>query len=137
MLSCNGEIHVTLKRTYPFNKWEVVKLAEKAGLVLVEKVPFKMKDYPCYANKRGSGCDWNEKFFVGRCSTFKFSKPKDVESILGISEISIDPNSLGSKYESDCELKSSNEDHEVPVSTSTNSNQANTATNLISMCTIL
>ncbi|WJX64782.1 25S rRNA (uracil(2634)-N(3))-methyltransferase [Trifolium repens] len=137
MLSCNGEIHVTLKRTYPFNKWEVVKLAEKAGLVLVEKVPFKMKDYPCYANKRGSGYDWDEKFYVGKCSTFKFSKPKDVESFVGISEISIDPNSLGSKYESDCELKSSNEDHEVSVSTSTNSNQANTATNLISMCTIL
>jgi 25S rRNA (uracil2634-N3)-methyltransferase len=84
MLSCNGEIHVTLKRTYPFNKWEVVKLAEKAGLVLVKKVPFKMQEYPCYTNRRGSGIDWDGMFNVAySCSTFKFSKGRDVQSIAG------------------------------------------------------
>lgn len=82
MLSDDGEVHVTLKITYPFSKWEVVKLAEEAGLVLVKKVKFKMCEYPNYANKRGSGYSWNEKFDVGSCKTFKFSKPRDVETLV-------------------------------------------------------
>lgn len=150
MLSCNGEVHVTLKSVYPFNKWEVVKLAEKAGLILVEKVPFKMPEYPCYANKRGFGSNWNQKFDVGSCNTFKFSKGRDiVESFVGLSDILVDPNSLRLKDASHCELKSLNEDHMVDVSTSTylvqNTIQdsvhslfnLNTPKNSIAMCTIL
>ncbi|KAK2431732.1 ferredoxin-fold anticodon-binding domain protein [Trifolium repens] len=87
MLSRDGEvhvIHVTLSCLNPVNQWEVEKLAEKAGLVLVKKVPFKMQEYPCYTNRRGSGIDWDGMFNVAySCSTFKFSKGRDVQSIAG------------------------------------------------------
>ncbi|XP_045828636.1 uncharacterized protein At4g26485-like [Trifolium pratense] len=146
MLSRDGEVHVTLNCTHPFNKWEVVKLAKKAGLVLVKKVPFKMQEYPCYTNRRGSGLNWDGKFDVGYyCSTFKFSKAKNVQSFVAISEISVDPNSLQLKDTSECELKLSSKNQTVRVSTSTNLIETtiyspiNTTTNsnLISMCTIL
>ncbi|XP_045828828.1 uncharacterized protein At4g26485-like [Trifolium pratense] len=121
MLSRDGEVHVTLNCTHPFNKWEVVKLAKKAGLVLVKKVPFKMQEYPCYTNRRGSGLNWDGKFDVGYyCSTFKFSKAKNVQSFVAISEITVDPNSLRLKDTSECELKLSSKDQTVRVSTSTN-----------------
>lgn len=113
MLSCDGEVHVTLKTTHPFNKWEVVNLAEKAGLVLIEKVPFKMRDY---ANKRGSEPNWNEKFHVGRCSTFKFSKERYEDLFIGIPDIFVDPNTSQLKHARDFE-----------DFTSTNSIQANSA----------
>lgn len=150
MLSSNGEVHVTLKIVNPFNKWDIVKLAEKAGLILVEKVPFKMREYPCYANKIGSGSNWNQKFDVGSCNTFKFSKGRDVvESFVGLSDILVDPSSLHLKDASDCELKSLNEDHMAYVSTSTylvqntiqdtihSSFNFNTQKKSIAMCTIL
>jgi len=41
MLEVNGEIHVTHKTTEPYSKWEIERLAEDAGLRLVEKVRFK------------------------------------------------------------------------------------------------
>ncbi|KAG5053403.1 hypothetical protein AAZV13_02G253300 [Glycine max] len=83
MVSQDGEIHVTHKNAHPFNNWKVVKLAEElAKLVLVERVPFYLFEYPGYINKRGSGHRCDQSFPVGDCSTFKFSKACDVESLI-------------------------------------------------------
>ncbi|TKY57340.1 hypothetical protein E2542_SST21787 [Spatholobus suberectus] len=82
MVSPDGEIHVTHKTAGPFCKWEVVTLAEEAELFLVEEVPFFRWDYPGYINKRGSGPKCDKTFPVGDCSTFKFSKVRDMESMI-------------------------------------------------------
>lgn len=88
ILTKDGEVHITHKNNNPFSKWEIVKLGEKIGLVFVEKVPFKISDYPGYVNKRGSGDNCDRTFPVGESSTFKFSKPKYVKPIsLGISSV--------------------------------------------------
>ncbi|KAF9615335.1 hypothetical protein IFM89_022986 [Coptis chinensis] len=73
MLTKNGEIHVTHKTSNPFSKWEVQKLAQEAGLCLVEEVLFSKADYPGYHNKKGYGRKTNKTFHVGECSTFKFT----------------------------------------------------------------
>ena len=75
MLTHNGEVHVTHKTAYPFNKWEIEELAEEVGLRLVEKALFSKLDYPGYVNKRGDGSRTNKCFPIGECSTFKFAKP--------------------------------------------------------------
>ncbi|KAJ6727875.1 DUF2431 DOMAIN PROTEIN [Salix koriyanagi] len=74
MLEENGEVHVTHKTTDPYSRWEIEKLAEEAGLFLVEKVRFRKSDYPGYENKRGSGPRADEYFPAGNCCTFKFGK---------------------------------------------------------------
>jgi len=74
MMEENGEVHVTHKTTDPYSKWEIEKLAEEAGLFLVEKVKFRKSDYPGYENKRGSGSRADESFPPGNCCTFKFGK---------------------------------------------------------------
>ncbi|CAK7323948.1 unnamed protein product [Dovyalis caffra] len=74
MLEVNGEIHVTHKTTEPYSKWEIEKLAEDAGLCLVEKVRFKKADYPGFINKRGSGPRADQTFSAGNCCTFKFAR---------------------------------------------------------------
>lgn len=81
MLTKDGEVHITHKNTYPFCKWGIIKLAEKTDLVFVEKIPFKISDYPGYVNKRGSGENCDGTFLVGNSSTFKFSKPKYVKPL--------------------------------------------------------
>jgi hypothetical protein len=88
MLTIDGEIHITHKNNKPFSKWEIVKCAEKIGLVFVEKVPFNISDYPGYVNKRGSGENCDGTFPIGDSSTFKFSKPKYMKSFsLGLSVV--------------------------------------------------
>ncbi|KAK7300018.1 hypothetical protein RJT34_10849 [Clitoria ternatea] len=80
MVSQDGEIHVTHKKCYPYCKWDVVKLAEEAELFLVEEVAFKLRDYPGYTNKRGSGfISWDQSFKVDSSSTFKFLKLPEVQ----------------------------------------------------------
>ncbi|KAK9937431.1 hypothetical protein M0R45_014224 [Rubus argutus] len=74
MLKASGEVHLTHKTSYPYSKWEIVKLAEEVGLYLVEDAPFSRGDYPGYLNKRGSGKKCNRTFPVGLCSTYKFAK---------------------------------------------------------------
>ncbi|ESR65942.1 hypothetical protein CICLE_v10010347mg [Citrus x clementina] len=74
MLKENGEIHVTHKTAYPFNRWEIEMLGVGFGLRLVEKVPFYLWHYPGYQNKRGDGSRCDESFPVGVCSSFKFAK---------------------------------------------------------------
>ncbi|XP_024028617.1 uncharacterized protein At4g26485 [Morus notabilis] len=54
MLNEGGEIHVTHRDDHPYNQWEVEKQAQKAGLVLKEKMAFIKERYPGYHNKRGS-----------------------------------------------------------------------------------
>lgn len=73
MLIDVGEVHVTHKNDYPYCKWDLVKLAKEAGLVLVERVRFEIWEYPGYNNKFGSGKNCGRNFHLGDCSTYKFS----------------------------------------------------------------
>ncbi|KAG2384160.1 Heavy metal-associated isoprenylated plant protein [Vigna angularis] len=73
MLSSFGEIHITHKTTYPFTMWYIEYLASCEGLRLVGEVEFDKALYPGYENKRGSGLCCDQSFFIGKCSTFKFS----------------------------------------------------------------
>lgn len=74
MLTDSGEVHVTHKTAHPYSKWNIVNLAEEAGLYLVEEAEFTRGDYPRYINKKGSGIKCNRTFRVGQCSTYKFAK---------------------------------------------------------------
>ena len=68
MLSSGGEVHVTHRDDFPYNRWKVEKLAKGAGLYLKEKVEFQ-KDYPGYHNKRGGGIKSNKTFPLKNCSS--------------------------------------------------------------------
>ncbi|KAF1882468.1 hypothetical protein Lal_00039116 [Lupinus albus] len=68
-----GEIHITHKEGDPYNKWDMVKMAEKRGLVLMQVVPFFKDDYPGYDNKRAHGKLSNQTFTIGESSTYKFN----------------------------------------------------------------
>ncbi|KAF3777109.1 Uncharacterized protein EJ110_NYTH46180 [Nymphaea thermarum] len=68
----HGEVHVTHKQGYPYSKWELEKIAEKNGFVLVQASRFRLSHYPGYVNKRGAGSHPDRTFFVGRASTFRF-----------------------------------------------------------------
>ena len=74
MLTEDGEVHITHKTAHPFSMWEIKKLAKEVGLGLLDEVPFFIRDYPGYENKRGDGIRCNKSFHVGSCSTFKFRK---------------------------------------------------------------
>ena len=67
-----GEIHVTHKDGDPYNRWDLVKKAEKIGLVLHESIPFCKNKYPGYGNKRADGSFSDAPFRLGDCTTFKF-----------------------------------------------------------------
>ncbi|BBG99862.1 hypothetical protein with DUF2431 [Prunus dulcis] len=73
MLGEGGEIHVSHREDYPYDKWKLKELAKKAGLVLKEKVWFEKSDYPGYHQKRGGGIKSNKTFPLKECYTFKFS----------------------------------------------------------------
>ncbi|KAL3821179.1 hypothetical protein ACJIZ3_007084 [Penstemon smallii] len=72
MLWVDGEIHISHKITPPFNSWRIEDLALNCSLFLVECADFRIQDYPCYNNKRGSGSRCDEPFPLGKCRTFKF-----------------------------------------------------------------
>nr|KYP45078.1 Uncharacterized protein At4g26480 family [Cajanus cajan] len=72
MLNRGGEIHVTHKIAYPFNKWNMKKLGKRQRLVLVEEYEFHPHLYPGYKNKRGEGPKCDQSFPVGECTTFMF-----------------------------------------------------------------
>ncbi|KAM7509073.1 hypothetical protein LguiA_019526 [Lonicera macranthoides] len=67
-----GEIHVSHKDGDPYDKWDLVKKAEKIGLVLHETVAFCKEKYPGYYNKRAHGNFSDAAFRLGDCTTFKF-----------------------------------------------------------------
>ncbi|KAI3889227.1 hypothetical protein MKX03_006459 [Papaver bracteatum] len=74
MLSKAGEIHVSHRNDFPYNKWEIKKLANSAGLQLIGKVKFQKSDYPGYSNKRGGDVEPDKEFFLGESPlTFIFS----------------------------------------------------------------
>ncbi|MCL7049206.1 hypothetical protein MKW94_014964 [Papaver nudicaule] len=74
MLNKAGEIHVSHRNDYPYNKWEIKKLANNAGLQFIGKVKFQKSDYPGYNNKRGGDVESDKEFFLGESPlTFKFS----------------------------------------------------------------
>lgn len=75
MLRADGEIHVNHKTTAPFCHWNIEELARRNSLVLIERVEFKIEDYPGYNNKRGDSNRCDEPFPLGECSTFKFRFP--------------------------------------------------------------
>jgi len=68
-----GEIHVSHKDGEPYDKWDLVRKAEKMGLVLKESVPFCKEKYPGYYNKRAHGNFSDAPFRLGDCTTFKFT----------------------------------------------------------------
>lgn len=67
-----GEIHVSHKEGYAYNRQRLVENAEKKGLALHEIVPFRKDDYPDYHNKRGSSNFADYPFKLGLCNTYKF-----------------------------------------------------------------
>ncbi|KAH7544565.1 hypothetical protein JRO89_XS15G0185900 [Xanthoceras sorbifolium] len=74
MVNEDGEVHVTHRDDFPYNKWKLKRLAKKSGLILKEKVEFKKVDYPGYHNKRGGEIKSNKPFPLNnQCFTFKFS----------------------------------------------------------------
>ncbi|KAJ0974022.1 hypothetical protein J5N97_015987 [Dioscorea zingiberensis] len=48
MLSEEGQVHVAHRNDFPYRRWNLEKLAKKAGLVLVEMVEFIQAAYPGY-----------------------------------------------------------------------------------------
>lgn len=68
----DGEIHVTHKVGDPYDKWDLVKKANKIDLVLYETVPFYKHMYPGYAQKRAHGRSPDAAFQIGESTTFKF-----------------------------------------------------------------
>ncbi|KAK1566448.1 hypothetical protein Q3G72_000071 [Acer saccharum] len=90
MLNENGEVHVTNRDDFPYNRWKLKKLAKKSGLILKEKVEFKKQDFPGYHNKRGGEINGNKTFPLNECYTFKFSLPeKSAEIYDCVSDIQI------------------------------------------------
>ncbi|XP_074293905.1 uncharacterized protein At4g26485-like [Silene latifolia] len=75
LVSYKGQIHITHKTAYPFDRWNIRELAKEARMEYVVETEFNKWDYPGYCNKRGEGhgirCD--ESFPVGACSTFVIS----------------------------------------------------------------
>ncbi|KAI8552224.1 hypothetical protein RHMOL_Rhmol06G0249700 [Rhododendron molle] len=79
-----GEVHVTHRDDYPYNKWELEVLGAESGFSLQEKVRFEKRDYPGYHNKRGGDSSCNKTFPLGfECFTLKFSVR--TENVLEIS----------------------------------------------------
>lgn len=67
-----GEIHVTHKTIYPFNKWDIKTLAEENGLRLINQMQFNKWAFPGYSNKRGSGSNVESSFAIGSIVRFMF-----------------------------------------------------------------
>ncbi|KAD0157048.1 hypothetical protein E3N88_44697 [Mikania micrantha] len=81
MLTAGGEVHLRHRDDPPYDSWNVVLLAAKAGLTLKEKVSFCKTDYPGYHNKRGGDIKTNKTFPIICAYTFKFTlnTPKVVD----------------------------------------------------------
>lgn len=73
MLNKGGEIHITHRDDYPYNRWNVKNIAEACGLVLKKKVEFRKRDYPGYHNKKGYGTKSNKQFPINQGFTFIFT----------------------------------------------------------------
>ncbi|OMO83806.1 hypothetical protein CCACVL1_11169 [Corchorus capsularis] len=67
----DGEIHVTHKSNGFFLGWNLQLLASRAGLKLIQELPFNFTDYPGYRTKYGFGGDKN--FNCHPSKTYKFA----------------------------------------------------------------
>ncbi|KAL8264452.1 hypothetical protein R6Q59_022582 [Mikania micrantha] len=76
MLTSGGEVHLRHRDDPPYDRWNVVLLAAKAGLTLKEKVDFNQNDYPGYCNKRGGDINTNDTFPIICAYTYKFVKDR-------------------------------------------------------------
>lgn len=65
-----GEVHISNKTTPPYTEWDLVELAEKSQLKLLECVQFNKNLYPGYSNKRGVGEFCDKSFFLGSYGTY-------------------------------------------------------------------
>ena len=72
LLRDNGEIHLTYQNKDPYSKWNIEELASQSHLTLIERVDFKLNDYPGYKNKRGDGSRCDAGFSLDRSTTYKF-----------------------------------------------------------------
>ncbi|ESQ30048.1 hypothetical protein EUTSA_v10012292mg [Eutrema salsugineum] len=70
----DGEIHVTHKTIYPFNKWDMKTIAEETGLRLIQQMQFNKWTFPGHSNNRGSGSNCDASFPFGSVVTFMFKK---------------------------------------------------------------
>uniref|UniRef100_A0A803LL97 25S rRNA (uridine-N(3))-methyltransferase BMT5-like domain-containing protein n=2 Tax=Chenopodium quinoa TaxID=63459 RepID=A0A803LL97_CHEQI len=73
LLRHNGQIHVTHKIKPPYSFWNLEELAHQNSLRLMECVPFDIKDYPMYENKRGHSSTIDEPFNWKDSYTFIFT----------------------------------------------------------------
>ncbi|KAI3892391.1 hypothetical protein MKX03_012609 [Papaver bracteatum] len=74
MLKEDGEVHVAHRDDHPYNRWEIEKLANEAGLILIATIDFCSFQYVGYNNRRGGSIRSNGSFPLGNCpKTFKFS----------------------------------------------------------------
>lgn len=72
MLTSDGEIHFTYHKTMQsFNLWNITKLAQKEGLVLVREEKFDQ--HQGYNIIKGDGSKRDETFYVGEMSIFMFA----------------------------------------------------------------
>ncbi|KAL8264454.1 hypothetical protein R6Q59_022584 [Mikania micrantha] len=76
MLTSVGEVHLRHRDDPPYDRWNVVLLAAKAGLALKEKVGFNQSDYPGYYNIRGGDINTNDTFPIICAYTYKFVKDR-------------------------------------------------------------
>lgn len=72
MLNEGGEVHIRHRDDEPYNTWNVVLLAGKAGLKLKKKLQFQKTQFPGYHNKRGGDINTNKTFPIAFSCTFKF-----------------------------------------------------------------
>uniref|UniRef100_A0A803LL98 25S rRNA (uridine-N(3))-methyltransferase BMT5-like domain-containing protein n=1 Tax=Chenopodium quinoa TaxID=63459 RepID=A0A803LL98_CHEQI len=72
LLRHSGQIHITHKTKPPYSSWNLEELARENSLLLKECVPFDIKDYSFYENKRGHGSTIDEPFDWRDSFTYKF-----------------------------------------------------------------
>ncbi|KAM3276041.1 hypothetical protein ACQJBY_044423 [Aegilops geniculata] len=72
LLQPYSEIHISHKIGYPYDAWDLKRLASESFLDMIQIVGFHKHDYPSYNQKKGDGPRCNEPFHLGVSCTFKF-----------------------------------------------------------------
>ncbi|XP_047051711.1 heavy metal-associated isoprenylated plant protein 41-like [Lolium rigidum] len=72
LLKPYGEIHISHKMGYPYDAWDIERLASESSLATIEIVSFHKHHYPGYNQKKGDGPRCNQPFPLGACCTYKF-----------------------------------------------------------------
>lgn len=79
VLKVDGEIHVTHKTKAPFGQWNIVRLAQEAGLVYSHSTVFDRCLVPGYTNKKVLSSD---SFPIWDAQTYVFRKTRVSDKIL-------------------------------------------------------